>query len=287
MKADDLFEPKTPGGMWLDALGSGPNGDVARSTLLAELRRGPLGLDRPDLEVGRVLLRQLYDDFMAYGVGQTPRFRDDEVSEALRAARAVARRLDVHFDPPFTDYVEWREHWVAEGCHGSYGCRRDLAKKLFDPSLREIQRLVVQADAQTLGDPISPAGRTGWPAVDQEIAELRRAFRMASVTPEYANIGNSYVRLLETLSEAVWDPARHSKPNEVLPVARTKDRFNRVVDIDGAGSTNATIRNLARATIEFANHVKHGGTPTRRKAGLAADAVISLANVLRRLRDIE
>jgi len=66
-------------------------------------------------------------------------------------------------------------------------------------------------------------------------------------------------------------------------VARTKDRFNRVVDIDGAGSTNATIRNLARATIEFANHVKHGGTPTRRKAGLAADAVISLANVLRRL----
>lgn len=98
---------------------------------------------------------------------------------------------------------------------------------------------------------------------------------------------NSCVRLLETLSAAVWAPARHSRPNEVLPVARTKGRFTRVVEVDAAGSANAEIRSLARASIEFANHVKHGGTPTWRKAGLAGDAVISLANVLRRLREPE
>lgn len=235
MKADDLFEPTTPGQTWLDVFSGGLNGSAARSTLLAALRRAPLGLERPDdLEVGRVLLRQLYDDFLAYGVGQAPRFRDDEVSEALRAARAVTRRLDVPFEPSFTDYADWRDYWKAEGCHGNYACRRELARKVFEPPLRAIQRLVVQADAQSLGDPISPAGRTGWPAVDDEIVELRRAFRMVATPAEYANIGNSCVRLLDTLSAAVWDPARHSRPNEVLPVAKTKDRFTRVIEVDGA-----------------------------------------------------
>jgi hypothetical protein len=51
------------------------------------------------------------------------------------------------------------------------------------------------------------------------------------------------------------------------------------------GSENATLRKLARSTIEYAQHVKHSGTPTRREAGIAADAVIQLANILRRLDD--
>lgn len=43
------------------------------------------------------------------------------------------------------------------------------------------------------------------------------------------------------------------------------------------------MRKLARAAIELAEAVKHGRTPDRTKAGVAADAVILLANVLRRL----
>jgi len=49
------------------------------------------------------------------------------------------------------------------------------------------------------------------------------------------------------------------------------------------GPDNAAIRKLANDTIEMAQHVKHSATPTRREAGVAADAVIQLANILRRL----
>jgi hypothetical protein len=43
------------------------------------------------------------------------------------------------------------------------------------------------------------------------------------------------------------------------------------------------MRKFARATIELAQAVKHRGTPTRTEAGIVADAVILLANMLRRL----
>jgi hypothetical protein len=54
-----------------------------------------------------------------------------------------------------------------------------------------------------------------------------------------------------------------------------------VVEDVAPGSDNAALRKLARSAIEFAQHVKHSTTPTRREAGIA-DAVIQLANLLRR-----
>ena len=52
------------------------------------------------------------------------------------------------------------------------------------------------------------------------------------------------------------------------------------------GSANAELRSLARATIEFAQHVKHSPS-TRLEAGIAADAVIQLAYLIRRLQSDE
>jgi hypothetical protein len=40
---------------------------------------------------------------------------------------------------------------------------------------------------------------------------------------------------------------------------------------------------LSQASIEFAQQVKHSDTPTRGEAGIASDAVILVANLLRRL----
>jgi hypothetical protein len=44
---------------------------------------------------------------------------------------------------------------------------------------------------------------------------------------------------------------------------------------------------VANKTIELAHRVKHGTTPTRRDAGIAGDAVILLANILRRIAQSE
>jgi len=286
VKADDLFHPRTADDIWRGGL-SGVSGDRVNLSLLEQIRRAPV-TTTPDAEVAETFLRQLRSDLEAYGTDGMTRLRDDDLPVAIRTACEVTRRLGVAFDVPFRTYAEWRTYWMERSCKGSWMCRRKLVRELFDEPLTAVRRLAERADHQTLGEPISPAGRTGWREVDAEISEVRRLFGMAATPSDYANVGNSCVRLVETISAAVWDPARHSAPGEQdPPIDQTKTRFDRVVEVEAAGPASAPIRRLARATIEFANHLKHGGTPTRRKAGLAADAVISLAHVFRRLRDAE
>ena len=70
-------------------------------------------------------------------------------------------------------------------------------------------------------------------------------------------------------------------------MASTKQRLDRCVETALEGSTNKELRKLARAVIEVAQAVKHRGSPSRTEAGIAADAVIQLANMLRRLDDVQ
>lgn len=94
--------------------------------------------------------------------------------------------------------------------------------------------------------------------------------------------------MTEALSAQVYDPAHHLRDGEAEPpVANTKARIERFIEDAAPGSSNAALRKLARSAIEFAQHVKHSNTPTRREAGIAADAVILLANILRRLMEPE
>jgi murein L,D-transpeptidase YcbB/YkuD len=126
----------------------------------------------------------------------------------------------------------------------------------------------------------------GWPAVDEEVKELRRHFHSAQTVQDYRNIGNDCVAVLEALSATVYDLTRHLRPGETEPaVAQTKQRLERYADVALPGAGNAEIRALVKKTIEFAQAVKHNPDGTRARAGIAADAVIQLANILRRLAD--
>lgn len=52
-----------------------------------------------------------------------------------------------------------------------------------------------------------------------------------------------------------------------------------------ATASRAELRRVLNGAIELAQKVKHNPTPTRRQADLAADSVIMLANILRRLHE--
>jgi hypothetical protein len=122
--------------------------------------------------------------------------------------------------------------------------------------------------------------------VDEEIAELRRHFQSARTPQDHRNVGNDCVTILEALSAQVYDPAIHLRPGETEPpVAKTKQRLERFVEDTAPGIENACLRKLARANIELAQEIKHSDTPSRRDAGIASDAVILLANLLRRLTE--
>jgi len=252
--------------------------------LIDALRRRPLA-DRDDIEVAVPLARLIHDELQSYGTGGGQEMDDEQMREALQALRAVAQRLGVaDFDVPFRDFSSFRTWWVDNGAYGSWQARRDLLSSIFNSLHDRLADMEQQALTSSLVDPISPHARTGWSGVDTEISELRRHFLNARTPQDYRNVGHDCVSVTEALSREVYDPTRNLREGEEEPpVANTKQRLDRFVDDAAPGPDNAALRKLARASIELAQHVKHSTTPNRREAGIAADAVIQLANLLRRL----
>jgi hypothetical protein len=279
MRPEDFFEDATS-----HSFGIAIPARAFRTPLVRNLRQGPLA-GVGGVEAAVALARLIHDELEAYGTDGGNELNDDDMREALLALDAVVQRLGVQpLALPFRNFTTFRSYWLRQGAKGPWQARRDLLVTLFDPLHEQLADLESQALTSTLAQPASPRGRTGWSRVDEEIAELRRHFQNAMTPQDYRNVGNDCVIVTEALSRHVYDPERHLRPGEeVPPIGNTKQRIERYVDDAASGPDNAALRKLARAAIEMAQSVKHGSTPTRREAGIAADSVILLANLLRRL----
>ena len=254
--------------------------------LLRQIRRGSIP-QHPDEEVGLALTLLARREFTAYGTDSGNLITDEGSRDLVRTLAAVARRLGVdEFMPPFLDFPAFRTYWNQHEGYGSWQARRDMVVTWFEPLQERLEALEDASFVGELVDPVTAASRMGWPAVDAEVQELRRHFHTARTVQDYRNIGNDCVAVLEALSATVYDPARHLREGELEPaVAQTKQRLERYADVAFPGPGNVEIRALVKKTIEFAQAVKHNPDGTRARAGIAADSVIQLANILRRLAD--
>jgi len=252
------------------------------ASLVASLRKGPLS-DRTDVEAAIALAALVHDELQAYGTGGGESLNDGELASALTALRAVTKRLGVDFDPPYRNFSTFRSYWMRNDGYGSWQARRDLLEQLFGPLHMTLMRLEERI-FDALADPVSPRSEVGWPAVDEEMRELRRRFQTATTPQDYRDVGNRCVTVTEMLGEAIYDPTTQLRPGEdPFKRGETKKRFDRYIEMRLAGAEHAAARSLARSVVVFAQEIKHDTTPTRREAGLAADAVILLVNILRRL----
>lgn len=255
--------------------------------MLQVMRAGPHPTI-PDAEAGVALAQLVHDQLTACGTSGDHELTDAEMRKALAALRALCNRLCVPYTVPFGDFASFKAYWQRKGASGSGGwaARRALLAEVFDPMHEQLDAAEAQSLAATLAMPITPHATTGWPAVDQEIAELRRQFLTALTAQDYNAVGLVAIRLTEALSATVFDPNVHLRKGETNPpVSNTKDRLDRYIEDSAPGPDNARLRKLARDSIEYAQHVKHSGTPTRREAGIAADATLLLANILRRIAE--
>jgi hypothetical protein len=262
--------------------------DVFNEELVRALRIGPIE-GHSDVEAASALARLVHDELEAYGTGGGEVLDDDEMRTALRALEAAAHRVGLdEFEVPFSDFTRFKSWWVRNDARGSWQARRDLLEGIFEPLHDQLARLEASELTSTLADPITARPTTGWGRVDEEIAELRRHFRTARTPQDYRAVGLDCVAVTEALSRHCYDPERHLRDGESEPpVANTKQRLERFVEDAAPGRANAEIRKMARAAIELAQAIKHQGTPSRRDAGIAADSVIQLANILRRLDEPE
>lgn len=250
--------------------------------LAQAVKKGPLP-GESESDVASTLALVVWKSLEAFGTGRAPDVSDDKIATALAALVAISKRLGLSFDPPFRDYSDFEFHWKRQGCYGDYQCRRELLRDLFDPLLSQLE--AGDGDAGGLVSQASSHPGTGWPQVDAEIDDLRKVFARAETAAECAAVGLVSVRVLEALSATVYDHQRHAADPESAepPVSNTKQRLERVIEVELSGKGSAELRKLARASIEAAQALKHRSTPTRRDVGLGADAVILLASLVRRI----
>jgi hypothetical protein len=280
MREDDFFAAG-----WDPDSGSF-SGERLRQDLLRQVINGPLP-DVPDIELCDVLADLTHAEFTAFATGKAQRITDADSRLLLRAYRAVCTRAGIAFpDLPFRDLEGFKAYWVAEGMAGSYAKRRRYLEILFEPIEEEILNHSVRTWSDVLVSPVSPRDGTGWETIDAEILQLRQRFAVARTDQDHCAVGAACVRVLEHLGEVAFDPAVHLPAGAPIPSRdRTKDRFQAVIAYALPGPENDRLRKLARSVVEQAQVVKHSRTPSRRDAGIAADSVIMLVNLLRRLVD--
>lgn len=264
---------------------------VARPTfntdLMAQLVRGPVPGD-DDLATAISLARLTHEQYQAYGTNGSQEFTDEDSRVALRALRLVLERHGVEFRPPWRDFGSFRSHWIAVGASGTGGwqARRDLLAQWWDPVLETLERAEEAGFRAELAQAVSPRTKTGWDRVDDEIAQLRLRFRSAATTQDYRDVGNRCVGVLEALSAAVYVAAQHCPAGQQEPpVDKTDIRIGAYVSERLAGGQNEELRGLTKKASALAHKVKHSPRADRTSAGIAADAVILLANILRRLAE--
>ena len=282
MRPDDFWIEQAMDSPW----GPSESVEVLNEDLLKRLRMSPSS-DHLDIEVAVALARFAHDEYEKFGTDGSQRLTDAQSRDVLRTLLRVVTRLGIaDFNPPYSDFGTFKTFWNRNEGYGSWQARRDMLNDAFDGLHNKLADLEITSLTSTLVQPITSHGRTGWPRVDAEIAELRRHFQNAQTDQDYRNVGNDCVIIIEALSATVYDVTKHlSVGEEEPPVANTKQRLDRYVEVALTGSENSALRKMAKASIELAQAVKHRSAPSRRDAGIAADAVIQLANLLRRIAD--
>lgn len=252
--------------------------------LLEQLRVRPVS-DYTDVEAALALAELLQQEFLLFGTNGKQAITDAGSREGMRTLTALTKRLNVEWKPDFRDFPSFHAYWIAHDGYRNWSARRRMVSDLFSPLRERLEDIEDNALRDELVTPVSRRGRTGWQSVDTEVAELRRHFHNAATPQDYRNIGNDLVAVLEALSAVAYDPARHLYSGEVEPpLDKTKNRLSRVMEHELAAVGSDELTKLGRATIEAAQAVKHNLDGTRMRAGIAADAVIQLVNMVRRLR---
>lgn len=256
---------------------------VLKVELLQTLRAGPIAND-DDLDTAITLTRLVHGELEAFGTDGGEHFTEEQIELAQRCLRATLDRHGIDLRLPWRNFAGFRSYWLQHEGYGSWQARRDLLDGFFGPVHSELDRLEEASFNAIVAEAVSPQGGTGWPSVDTELSELKHRFRSATTPQDYRDVGNRAVAALEALSRTVYDPAKHLREGEDQPPPdKTKVRLGRYVEDSLAGSDNAEIRGVAVKVIELAHKIKHRPSPTRRDAGITADAVILLANILRRV----
>jgi hypothetical protein len=260
------------------------NVELLRQILEADATR-PSDVDAMDGVVR--LLRREIENYSSRGWSH---LTGQDLEALNRAYRVLSARIGVESQRlPFRDWTEYerwrrRENWAhleqIEAIYTEDGYWDDFFGQLEGHILDALEASWTHDLIQT----VSPHKETGWALVDSEIGELRRKFATARTASDHSAIGLQSVRVLEQLATVAYVQDVHGRFADGEPTkGETKKRFDAIIAAHATGKENELLRKTAKSVVELAQQVKHRHTPSREDAGIAADSVIVLVNLIRRL----
>lgn len=204
----------------------------------------------------------------------------DTVKAVYRKRRArigqLCQQLGFEDPNPHGELWDWYGRW-SSGDLPSYQSRREYVRGLLKPLLDTIDGTGTQ-----LGSDLPGADLTSWELVDAQISRLRTRLATCDGPEDSQAIGLLCRDIFVSLADAAHEPAAHGPAD-----SSAVDRLNAVVEVAGGGSTNAGLRKLLKATVDFANKVQHQRTATSKKAGICAEATVAAVHLVRRLTQDE
>jgi hypothetical protein len=244
-----------------------------------------------DLEFAQNLADLIHLDLRSKACHSSGLIRSNaEMRDALICLRQLCMRLGVSFPEfGFRDLISLEYCWKREGIdrYNRSEERVEWVNEQMEPLKEEIHKKILDAFDRKLLTAVSPYDKTGWPEVDGEIAELRARFRTATTPQACAAIGTACVRVNRSAADAAYLPSRHTPGIEKpLPLDKDKNRCEAIIETELRGSQSDVLISYAKSVISLAHHVKHSPPANRTEAGIAADASIALANMLRRVTKV-
>ena len=282
MLRSDLFivgEPEGPWGIVKESL------DLR---LLEEASKARLP-DFSDAELAVLLLDVAFEEFGHFGAHKgSCRINNDDSRVLLRSLQQVLRRMGIQdAGIPFQDFNSFKTYWLANGAEGKWAAREKIVGEVFSPLREAADQAWIESQSQVLAVAVTNHSALGWIPVDNAIAELRAHFAVARTPMEYAAIGLECTEIVSRLSAIVYEHGKHRNPAFEEPKPdQTKIKFERYIEVEHEGGASEELVKLAKSAVDLSQAVKHRGEKSSRtEAGIAADAVILLANILRRLQE--
>jgi hypothetical protein len=120
---------------------------------------------------------------------------------------------------------------------------------------------------------------TGWPKVDRQIQEARSRLDAAAAEEQYQAVGLICREALISVAQTVFDFARHSSPDTVVPSDTDAGRMLQAYfETELRGSANEEARAHAKAALKLAIALQHKRTANFTMAALCAEATASVIN---------
>lgn len=122
---------------------------------------------------------------------------------------------------------------------------------------------------------------TGWQKVDRQIQEARLRLETATTEEQFQVVGLICREVLISVTEAVFDTARHLTIDGVkASETDAKRRLEAIFEKELAGSANEEARAHAKAAVKLSYALQHKRSADFRTAAMCAEAANTVVNLL-------